>query len=85
MPPGVDHNKELVYEHCKKLLLNLMLLGANQDCPEVARRLLSYQTNLDATLSLISTDSRDSSASEPPEPRRRLLLDVEQLELCPVV
>ncbi|XP_052797247.1 protein furry-like isoform X3 [Mya arenaria] len=61
---GVDHNKELVYEHCKKLLLTLMLLAsANQDCPEVARLLLSYQTNLDDTLQLIS-DSKDTSATE---------------------
>ncbi|XP_052278154.1 protein furry-like isoform X3 [Dreissena polymorpha] len=60
---GLDHNKELVYEHCKKLLLNLMLLGASQDCPEIARRLLSYQTNLDDTLQLIS-DNKDTSASE---------------------
>jgi hypothetical protein len=63
MLAGLDHNKELVYEHCKKLLLNLMLLAANQDCPEVARLLLSYQTNLDDTLQLIN-ESKDSSASE---------------------
>ena len=61
---GLDHNKEMVFEHCKKLMLNLMLLAANQDCPEVARMLLSYQTNLDDTLHVIS-DSKDTSASEP--------------------
>lgn len=60
----MDHNKELVYEHCKKLLLNLMLLAANQDCPEVARMLLSYQTNLDDTLQLITVESKDSSTTE---------------------
>ncbi|KAL4229825.1 hypothetical protein ACF0H5_010217 [Mactra antiquata] len=61
---GLDHNKELVYEHCKKLLLNLMLLAASQDCPEVARMLLSYQTNLDDTLQLITAESKDSSTTE---------------------
>ncbi|XP_053400043.1 protein furry-like isoform X2 [Mercenaria mercenaria] len=73
---GLDHNKELVYEHCKKLLLNLMLLAANQDCPEVARLLLSYQTNLDDTLQLINeskdsttSEHNNSSTEEPHEPR----------------
>jgi len=60
---GLDHNKEMVYEHCKKLMLNLMLLAANQDCPEVARLLLSHQTNLDDTLGLIN-DAKDTSLSD---------------------
>ena len=60
---GLDHNKEMVYEHCKKLLENLMLLAANQDHPEVARLLLSYQTNLDDTLEMIS-EVKDTSPNE---------------------
>ena len=60
---GLDHNKEMVYEHCKKLLENLMLLAANQDHPEAARLLLSYQTNLDDTLEMIS-EVKDTSPNE---------------------
>ena len=60
---GLDHNREMVYEHCKKLLENLMLLAANQDHPEVARLLLSYQTNLDDTLEMIS-EVKDTSPNE---------------------
>ena len=60
---GLDHNKEMVYEHCKKLLESLMLLAANQDHPEAARLLLSYQTNLDDTLEMIS-EVKDTSPNE---------------------
>ena len=53
----------MVYEHCKKLLESLMLLAANQDHPEAARLLLSYQTNLDDTLEMIS-EVKDTSPNE---------------------
>ena len=53
----------MVYEHCKKLLESLMLLAANQDHPEAARLLLSYQTNLDDTLEMIS-EVKDASPNE---------------------
>ncbi|CAG2217655.1 unnamed protein product [Mytilus edulis] len=47
--------RALVYEHCKKLLENLMLLAA-QDNENVARTLLQYRSNITDTLTLIAED-----------------------------
>ncbi|XP_063413170.1 protein furry-like isoform X1 [Mytilus trossulus] len=52
---GLDHMRALVYEHCKKLLENLMLLAA-QDNENVARTLLQYRSNITDTLTLIAED-----------------------------
>ncbi|KAL3879804.1 hypothetical protein ACJMK2_032086 [Sinanodonta woodiana] len=51
---GLDHNRELVYEHCKKLIQNLMLLASAQEHPQVSRILLAYRSDMGDTLKLIS-------------------------------
>ncbi|XP_076468272.1 protein furry-like isoform X4 [Babylonia areolata] len=53
---GLDHSRALVYEHCKKLLQNLLLLASYHDHPATARLLISYQSNMADTLKVISED-----------------------------
>nr|AOV18883.1 furry [Lymnaea stagnalis] len=55
---GLDHSRALVYEHCKKLLQNLLLLAASQEQISVAtsRLLLSYRSSVADTLKVISED-----------------------------
>ena len=47
--------RALVYEHCKKLIENLMLQAA-QENENVARTLLQYRSNITDTLTLIAED-----------------------------
>ncbi|XP_021378295.1 protein furry-like isoform X2 [Mizuhopecten yessoensis] len=56
---GLDHMRGMVYEHCKKLLENLMLLAAAQEHEGVARVLLEYRSNITDTLRLIAADDKD--------------------------
>ncbi|GFR96359.1 furry [Elysia marginata] len=56
---GLDHSRALVYEHCKKLLQNLLLLAASsQDtsCADISRLLLSHRSSVADTLKIISED-----------------------------
>ncbi|GFN79511.1 protein furry homolog isoform x3, partial [Plakobranchus ocellatus] len=56
---GLDHSRALVYEHCKKLLQNLLLLAASsQDNAnaENSRLLLSHRSSVADTLKVISED-----------------------------
>ncbi|XP_059157209.1 protein furry homolog isoform X2 [Physella acuta] len=55
---GLDHSRALVYEHCKKLLQNLLLLAASQEQISVgtSRLLLSYRSSVADTLKVISED-----------------------------
>ena len=53
---GLDHTRAMVYEHCKKLLENLLLLASAQEQETIARMLLEYRCNIDDTLKLIAED-----------------------------
>jgi hypothetical protein len=53
---GLDHTRAFVYEHCKKLLQNLILLACAQEQPSVSRMLLGYRNNLTDSLKLIADD-----------------------------
>ncbi|KAK6976868.1 protein furry, partial [Biomphalaria glabrata] len=55
---GLDHSRALVYEHCKKLLQNLLLLAASQEqvSQTTSRLLLSYRSSVADTLKVISED-----------------------------
>lgn len=46
----------LVYEHCKKLLQNLLLLLAAHEHPHIARNLCANKTNLGDNLALIAEE-----------------------------
>lgn len=59
---GLDHTRALVYEHCKKLLQNLLLLGASQEHSIIARLLLTYRSTVTDTIKVISED-RDVTAT----------------------
>ena len=54
---GLDHSRTLIHEHCKKLLLNLLLvLSAHNDHFAVARIILSNKAiNEDTALTLPNT------------------------------
>ncbi|KAK3100413.1 hypothetical protein FSP39_019611 [Pinctada imbricata] len=53
---GLDHTRAMVYEHCKKLLENLLLLASAQEQQSIARLLLEYRCNIADTLKLIAED-----------------------------
>ncbi|BFZ15206.1 hypothetical protein BsWGS_18245 [Bradybaena similaris] len=55
---GLDHSRALVYEHCKKLLQNLLLLASSQEqlSSSTSRLLLSYRSSVADTLKVISED-----------------------------
>lgn len=53
---GLDHTRAMVYEHCKKLLENLILLASAQEGQNIARILLDYRSNISDTLKLIAED-----------------------------
>ncbi|XP_025086109.1 protein furry homolog isoform X4 [Pomacea canaliculata] len=59
---GLDHSRGLVYEHCKKLLQNLLLLASSNDHLTCARLLLGYRSNAADTLKVMSED-RDAPSS----------------------
>ena len=63
---GLDHMRALVYEHCKKLIENLMLLAA-QENENVARTLLQYRSNITDTLTLIAEDRDIAGTVDNPE------------------
>ncbi|KAK6173602.1 hypothetical protein SNE40_017022 [Patella caerulea] len=65
---GLDHSRPLVYEHCKKLLLNLLLLASSHDHSDIARLLLENRRNPTDTVKIISED-RDSVISVETPPR----------------
>jgi hypothetical protein len=48
--------RAMVYEHCKKLLENLILLASAQEGQNIARMLLGYRSNISDTLKLIAED-----------------------------
>ncbi|CAG5114647.1 unnamed protein product, partial [Candidula unifasciata] len=54
----LDHSRALVYEHCKKLLQNLLLLASSQEqiSSSTSRLLLSYRSSVADTLKVISED-----------------------------
>ena len=60
---GVDHSRPIVYEHCKKLLQNLLLLASSQDNNEIARLLLDYRSSLASSVKILSED-RETSLTE---------------------
>ncbi|XP_012945432.1 protein furry homolog isoform X2 [Aplysia californica] len=55
---GLDHSRALVYEHCKKLLQNLLLLASSQEQVSAAtsRLLLAFRSSVADTLKVISED-----------------------------
>lgn len=53
---GLDHNQPLIYEHCKKLLENVLLLLVANEHPCVARLLIDQRKNKTNTMLLLSTD-----------------------------
>ncbi|ESO93945.1 hypothetical protein LOTGIDRAFT_105090, partial [Lottia gigantea] len=57
---GLDHGRPLVYEHCKKLLINLLLLASSHDHSDIARLLLEGRHNPSDTLKIISEDKDPS-------------------------
>ncbi|XP_048776245.2 protein furry homolog-like isoform X3 [Ostrea edulis] len=67
---GLDHMRAMVYEHCKKLLENLILLASAQEGQNIARMLLGYRSNISDTLKLIAEDREgpgilESSTEDP--------------------
>ncbi|XP_041356858.1 protein furry-like isoform X3 [Gigantopelta aegis] len=63
---GVDHSRPIVYEHCKKLLQNLLLLAASQDNNDIARLLLDYRSNLASSVKILNEDREASITEENP-------------------
>lgn len=61
---GLDHTRAMVYEHCKKLLENLILLASTQEGQNIARMLLEYRSNISDTLKLIAEDREGPGAFE---------------------
>lgn len=59
---GLDHTRAMVYEHCKKLLENLILLASTQEGQNIARMLLEYRSNISDTLKLIAEDREGPGA-----------------------
>ncbi|KAL5012719.1 hypothetical protein ScPMuIL_011270 [Solemya velum] len=53
---GLDHMRSLVYNHCKILLQNLILLASSQESSPIARMLLSYRAAQREALKLLSDD-----------------------------
>ena len=58
---GLDHSRSLIHEHCKKLLLNLLLvMAAHNDHFDVAKIILSNRAiNEDTALTLPQCGPRD--------------------------
>ncbi|KAK7496521.1 hypothetical protein BaRGS_00012173, partial [Batillaria attramentaria] len=57
---GLDHSRALVYEHCKKLLQNLLMLASSHDHLTSARLLVGYRSIMADTLKVMSED-RDAA------------------------
>ncbi|XP_048243647.1 protein furry-like isoform X3 [Haliotis rufescens] len=63
---GLDHSRALVYEHCKKLLQNLLLLASSQDRHDTSRVLLGYRSSQADAVKVNSEDRDMPLTSETP-------------------